>query len=77
VIGRNLDQDDPDAVGVLDPHLDQALGLCYRFLDHRDSGRGRPGMLSVNIPDLDPDHHRALRARLALGWLGILQVDQG
>jgi hypothetical protein len=27
VIGGNLDQDDPDAVGVLDPHLGQAPGL--------------------------------------------------
>jgi hypothetical protein len=24
--GGDLDQDDPDAVGVLDPHLDQAQG---------------------------------------------------
>jgi hypothetical protein len=27
VTGRNLDEDDPDAVGVLDPHLDQTPGL--------------------------------------------------
>ena len=25
----------------------------------RDSGRGQPGVLGVNIADLDPDHHRA------------------
>jgi hypothetical protein len=59
VIGRNLDQDDPDAVGVLDPHLDQAPGLRSRLPDNRDSSRSQPGMLGVDIPDLDPDQHRA------------------
>jgi len=59
VIGRNLDQDDPDAVGVLDPHLDQAPGLRSRLPDNRDSSRSQPDMLGVNIPDLDPDQHRA------------------
>jgi hypothetical protein len=59
VTGRDLDQDDPDAVGVLDLHLGQAPGL-HCWLPHDwDSGRGQPGVLSVNIPDLDPDHHRA------------------
>ena len=57
--GRNLDQDDPDAVGVLDPHLGQAPGLRSRLPHNRDSGCGQPGVLGVNIPDLDPDHHRA------------------
>jgi hypothetical protein len=59
VISRNLDQDDPDAVGVLDLHLDQAPRLGYQFPHDRDSGRGQPGVLSTYIPDLDPDHHRA------------------
>ena len=58
MIGRNLDQDDPDAVGVLDPHLGQAPGLRSRLPDNRDSSRSQPGMLGVDIPDLDPDHHR-------------------
>ena len=58
MVGGNLDQNDPDAVGVLDPHLDQAPGLGYWFPHDRDSARGQPGMLGVNIPDLDPDHHR-------------------
>jgi hypothetical protein len=58
VIGRNLDQDDPEAVGVLDPHLGQAPGLGGRVPDDLDSGRGQPGVLGVNIPHLDPDHHR-------------------
>ena len=56
--GGNLDQDDPDAVGVLDLHLDQAPRLGCRFPHDRDSGRGQPGVLGVNIADLDPDHHR-------------------
>jgi hypothetical protein len=38
----NLDQDDPDAVGVLDPHLDQAPWLGYRLPYDRDSGGGQP-----------------------------------
>jgi hypothetical protein len=59
VTSRNLDQDDPDAVGVLDPHLDQAPGLSSWLPHNRDSGRGQPGMLGVDIPDLNPDHHRA------------------
>jgi hypothetical protein len=58
VIGRNLDQDDPDAVGVLDPHLGQTPGLRSRLPDNRDSSRSQPGMLGVDIPDLDPNHHR-------------------
>jgi len=59
VISRNLDQDDPDAVRVLDLHLDQALlGLGCRFPHDRDSGRSQPGVLGMHIADLDPDHHR-------------------
>ena len=57
--GGNLDQDDPDSIGVLDPHLDQAPGLDCGFPDDRDSGCGQPGVLGVDIPYLDPDHHRA------------------
>ena len=57
--GRNLDQDDPDAVGVLDLHLGQAPGLRFWLPHNRDSGRGQPGVLGVNIADLDPDQHRA------------------
>ena len=56
--GRNLDQDDPDAVGVLDPHLDESPGFGHGFPDDRYSGRGQPGMFLAHIPYLDPDHHR-------------------
>jgi hypothetical protein len=58
VISRNLDQDDPDAVGIFDPHLDQAPRLGYRFPHYRDSGRSQPGVLGANVADLDPDHRR-------------------
>jgi len=58
VTGGNLDQDDPDAVRVLYPHLDQAPGLRGRLPHDQDAGRGQPGVLGVNIADLDPDHHR-------------------
>jgi hypothetical protein len=58
VTGRNLGQDDPDAVGVLDVHLDQAPGFRSWLPHNRDSVRGQPGMLAMNIADLDPDHHR-------------------
>jgi hypothetical protein len=59
VIGGNLDQDDLDAIGVLDPHLGQTPRLRSGLPDDRDSGRGQPSVLGVNIPDLEPDHHRA------------------
>ena len=58
MIGGNLDQDDPDAIGVLDPHLDQSPRLCCGFPDDADSGCDQPGVLGVDIPFLDPDHHR-------------------
>jgi hypothetical protein len=58
MISRNLDQDDPDAVRIFDPHLDQAPRLGHRFPHYRDSGRSQPGVLGVNVADLDPDHHR-------------------
>ena len=58
MIGGHLDQDDPDAVGVLDPHLRQAPELGGRFPDNRNAGRGQPGVLGAYVPYLDPDHHR-------------------
>jgi hypothetical protein len=58
VISRDLHQDDPEAVGVLDVHLDQAPRLGCWFPHDRDCGRAQPGVLGVNIADLDPDHHR-------------------
>ncbi len=58
MISGNLDQDDPDAVGVLDMHLAQAPRLGCRFPYDRDSGCGQPNVFGVHIAYLDPDHHR-------------------
>jgi hypothetical protein len=58
VTAGHLDQDDADAVGVLDPHLDQSPGLGHGFPDDGDAGCGQPRVLGVDIPHLDPDHHR-------------------
>ena len=58
MIGGNLNQDDADAVGIGDPHLDQAPWLRSWPAEDADSGRGQPGVLGVDIPHLDPDHHR-------------------
>jgi hypothetical protein len=62
VTGGNLDQDDPDAVGVLDPHLDQSPGLCCGCPDDPDCGCGQPAVLGADISYLDPDRHRAPRS---------------
>ena len=56
--GKNLNRDDPDAVGVLELHLDQAPRPGYRFPHDRDSGRSQPGVPAVNTADPEPDHHR-------------------
>jgi hypothetical protein len=58
VAGGNLDQNDLDAVGILDPHLGQSPGLGDRFPDDSYSGCGQPGVFRADIPHLDPDHHR-------------------
>ena len=59
MISRNLDQNDPDAVGVLDLHLDQAPRL-WLPVPARSGLRPQPAERArVNIADLDPDHHRA------------------
>ena len=41
-VGWNLDSDDPEAVGILDPRLKQYPGLGRGFPDDRYSGRGQP-----------------------------------
>jgi hypothetical protein len=62
VIGGNLDQDDPDAIRILDPQLDQAPGLRCWLPDDRHSGCGQPGVLGGNIPYLEPDSRTPGRA---------------
>jgi hypothetical protein len=68
VIGRNLDENDPDAVRVLEPHLDQSPGLSNGGSENASASRSQPLMLSMNVPHLEPDHHRVPgRARSAPG----------
>jgi hypothetical protein len=49
VVGGNLDYDDPNAVGVLDPHLEQSSGLGRGFPHEGYSGCSQPGMLLADI----------------------------
>ena len=60
MIGGNLHEDNPDAVGVLDPHLNQS-GAQYEHPTDRYPGRRQSGMLLQDIPHLDSDHQRAPR----------------
>jgi hypothetical protein len=69
VIGGNFDKDDWDAIRVLDPRLDQSPGLCCRLPENANSCRGQPVVLRVNIPYLQPDHHRTS------GWASRLPGD--
>ena len=61
VTGGNLDQDDPDAAGVLDLHLDQAPGLRSRLRT-----TGTPA--AVN---------RACSARASRTWIQIITERPG
>ena len=58
VIGGNFDQDNGDAVRVLDPHLSQSPRLVYRLTQDPNAGRCQPHMLGIDIPYLEPHHHR-------------------
>src|SRR5271166_6363001 len=59
VVGRNLDEHDAEAIRVLDPHFGQPPGLRRGLAEDRNSGRGEPVALGVDIPHLEPDQHRA------------------
>ena len=59
MIGGYLDQDDPDAVRILDPHLGQAPGLGLGSAQNASAGRGEPLVLGGHVPHLEPDHHRS------------------
>jgi D-erythronate 2-dehydrogenase len=61
VIGGHLDQHDPGAVRVLDPHLGQPPGLGQRLPGDADPGRCQPAVLGVHVPHLKPDHDRPSR----------------
>jgi hypothetical protein len=57
VIGGNLDQDDLDDIGSW-IHISVNPRALLRAPDDGDSGRGQPGLPGVDIPHLNPDHHR-------------------
>jgi hypothetical protein len=59
MIGGNFDEDDADAVGVLDPHFGQSPGFRCGPSEDTSSCRSQPVVLCVNIANLEPDHHRA------------------
>ena len=63
MVTGNLDENDPYAVRIFDPHLDQSPGLGHGLAENAGAGRGQPVMLRMNIPDLEPDHYRAFRGR--------------
>ncbi len=58
MISRDFNEDDPDAIGVLDPHLGQSPWLGYWLTQNASTSRSQPLMLSVNVSNLQPDHHR-------------------
>jgi hypothetical protein len=58
VTGGNLRQHDPGAIGIPDPHPGQPPGLGRGPAQHPNAGRGQPLVPGVNIPYLQPDHHR-------------------
>jgi hypothetical protein len=58
---QDLGQDDPEAVGVLDPHFGQPPGLRHRLPQDRDSGRGQ----------------RACSAWTSRTWIQIITEDPG
>jgi hypothetical protein len=48
---RHVDDDDPHAVRILDPHLGQAPGLCDRLPDDAHPRRGQADVLGVELID--------------------------
>lgn len=58
VIGGDLDQHDPDAVGIFDPHLGQSPRLGGRLAQNANTCCRQSLMFSLDIPHLEPDHHR-------------------
>jgi hypothetical protein len=57
VADRDFDENDPDAIGVLDPHLHQTPGLCSRAPARSGLRPRQAGGLGTYIRDLYPDRH--------------------
>jgi hypothetical protein len=66
VVGGDFDENDPDAVGVLDPHLGQSPWLGYWLAQDVDSGCCQAFVFGVNIPYLEPDHQRTVPGVIGL-----------
>jgi len=66
MVRRDLDQDDPDTVGVGDPHLDQAPRLAQRRAHDVHAERLKPMMLAAHVTHLQPQRHRPHRVMQAL-----------
>ncbi len=62
MIAGDFNENDPDTVGVLDPHLGQPPGLRYRLTQNANASRSQPLTLGVHVPHLQPDHHRVPRS---------------
>ncbi len=57
MVGGNLDEDDLNAIRILDRHFDQPPRFLYWLPEDTDACRSQSIMLRTNIPDLEPDHH--------------------
>src|ERR1022692_3864701 len=55
VIRWDFNQDDLDAVRVLDPHLSQPPELGHRLAQDADPSCGQPLVLSASIRHMEPD----------------------
>jgi hypothetical protein len=64
VVGGDLDEDDADAVRVLDPHLVEAPGLGHWLAQHPDTRRGKALVFGADVTHLEPEHYRAPWAAL-------------
>jgi hypothetical protein len=58
MVVRDLDEHDPDTVGVGDPHLDQAPRLPLRRTQYLHIESLEPLMLLANVAHLQPQRHR-------------------
>jgi hypothetical protein len=72
---RNLDYDDPDAVGLLDPHLTQFLHSVAGSPTTGYSSHGQPGVLLAGVICQDPgpghSHDPGTTLRLLCQFWGV------
>ena len=58
MIGGHLDEDDPNPIGILDPHLGEPPGLRSGLAHDPHASRRQAVTLGVDVPHLEPDHQR-------------------